>query len=86
MLDCWVSKVTAMSLLTTGPTCWGGNVQQPRLPHVNSSTVTELFSNSNYEMKKGKVAASRRQSLHFRRVFSFREATLSEAVQYFPSL
>lgn len=63
----------------------GGDIQQPRLPDVNSSTVTELLSNSNYEIKKGKVPASRRQSLYFR-VFFFREATFSKAVQYFPSL
>lgn len=45
---------------------FGGDIQQPRLPDVNSYTVTELLSNSNYEIKKGKVPVSRRTSLHFR--------------------
>lgn len=31
------------------PSFWGVNIQQPRLPDVNSSTVTELLCNSNYE-------------------------------------
>lgn len=31
------------------PSIWGVNMRRPRLPDVNSSTVTELLCNSNYE-------------------------------------
>lgn len=51
MLDRWGNKVTAMSLLNhSGHIAFrfGGN-ELLCLPDVNSSTVTELLRNSNYE-------------------------------------